>query len=119
VGVSVRSPLDTTESWDEIEVPVLTQEGKRILPAKRGNPQIIGRDGLAFCFQFETYGCIAMSGFLIDIQNAYRTHPITKPAFVGHFVARLRDSQPVFAQNDYRHRKIICAGNDFQAEGSR
>ena len=84
-----ESPIDAPKSRDEIEVPVLAQEGKRILPTKRGNPQIVGWDGFAFCFQFETDGRIAMSGFLVDFQNSYRTHPITQPTFVGSLCAEI------------------------------
>lgn len=43
-----RLPGDAPESGDEIEVPVSAQQRKRVLAAKRSDPQVIGRDGLAF-----------------------------------------------------------------------
>jgi len=58
-----HSPIDALESGDEIEVPVSAQERKRILTAERGNPRIIGGNGLAFPFQSHANALILKSSF--------------------------------------------------------
>ena len=50
------SPMEAPESGDKIEVLVPAYKREGMLAAERGDPKIVGGDGLAFPFQFEPDG---------------------------------------------------------------
>ena len=50
------SPIEAPESENEIEVLVSAYKREGMLAAERGDPKIVGGNGLAFPFQFEAYG---------------------------------------------------------------
>lgn len=48
------SPVEPPESGNEVEVPVFAYKREGMLAAQRGNPKIVGGNGLTFPFQLET-----------------------------------------------------------------
>lgn len=51
--------------------------------AERGDPKIVGRNGLAFAFQFEIDRRVRMGGLVVDVQNRHGLDPLAEPAFVA------------------------------------
>ena len=50
------SPIEAPESGNKIEVLVPAYEREGMLAAERGDPKVVGGNGLAFPFQFEADG---------------------------------------------------------------
>src|SRR5690348_4122185 len=61
-------PADPFNSRHHVKMPVAAQQRQRMLAAKRRNPDVIGRNGLAFLFQFQGDLCVVMRGRLVGIQ---------------------------------------------------
>ena len=53
---AVLSPIEAPESGNKIKVPVPAYKREGMLAAERGDPEIVGGNGLAFPFQFEPDG---------------------------------------------------------------
>jgi hypothetical protein len=49
-ALPILSPIKAPKSGDSIKVAVAADERQEMLPAERGDPQIISRDRLAFLF---------------------------------------------------------------------
>ena len=54
--MSFLSPREATESGNKIKVLVPAYKREGMLAAERGDPKIVGGNGLAFPFQFEADG---------------------------------------------------------------
>src|SRR5882672_8082442 len=111
--MSFLSPMEATESDNKIKVLVPAYKREGMLAAERGDPKIVGGNGLAFPFQFEADGGVEVGSPIVNVQNCDRRDPLAKPALIADPVARLGDSKPVFAQYDHRESNAIGAGNQF------
>lgn len=63
------SPIEALDSRHRIEVPVLAQERKTMLSAERGDPEVIGWNGLSCLSQLNTDGCVVVCSLRYDIQH--------------------------------------------------
>jgi hypothetical protein len=63
------SPIEPLDSGHHIEVPVLAQKWKAMLPTKGRNPEVIGWNRLPGLPQLNVNSCIVMRSLLGDIQH--------------------------------------------------
>jgi len=96
------SPIEPLDSRHRIEVPVMAQEWKAILPAERGNPKVIGWNGLSGLSQLNVDGCIVVCGLLGDIQHRAIGDQTVQPAPIPSPMAGLSNAIAIFPDDHYR-----------------
>src|SRR5713226_4315669 len=76
------SPADAFVPRHQIEMAIAAQQGKRMLPTKGCNPNIIGWNRLALSLQFQSDLGVTMGGRLVNVQDHADAELSREPAFV-------------------------------------
>jgi len=71
-----------------------------MLTAKRGNPNVVGRNRSSGSLEFGSKSCIGDGRLLIDIKHPVIANRLRQPLLVALAVTGLPDSIPVFAQHN-------------------
>ena len=83
-----------------------------MLAAERSDPEVVGRDGLAFFLQFEADNRIGMSRLVVYSQDRDRRAPLAQPGLIACSVTRLCDAKAIFAKYDHRYGQAFSTGDD-------
>lgn len=80
VSVSML-PIDPLDSANKIEMAVSAQEGERMLPAKRGNPNVVGRNWSSGSLEFGSKSCVGEGRLFIHVEYAVVANRFCQPSF--------------------------------------
>jgi len=83
-----------------------------MLPAKRRNPNVIGRYRSSRFLEFTAERSVRDRGLLVHFAYHTNRNQAREPAFVFMFVARMGYAKSIFTENDHRNRSFISA-NEF------
>jgi hypothetical protein len=82
---------------------VAAQDGKMMLPAKRGDPEIVGRNWRARLPELDADGCIVVRGLIANVQHLAVMNKTLQPLLILRTVAGLLYPEAVFP--DYHNWK--------------
>ena len=100
-----------------VEMAVATQKRQGILPAKRGDPEIIRRNRLAFPLQLQSDFGVAAACTLTDAQDVHVDQPISQPAFVDGVVTRLGNPEAEFRESNHRDSNTLALNQNPERGG--
>ena len=69
ITVAQNLPANPSQSDDGIEMTVAAQDGKMMLPAKGGDPEMVARNWRARLPELDADGCIVGRGLIANVQH--------------------------------------------------
>ena len=65
----VGSPIESLQTFDQVEVAIVAQDGHGVLATERRNPCVVGWNRSAGLFQLDAQLRVPMGSFFIDLQH--------------------------------------------------
>src|SRR5258708_18139774 len=80
---SPRLPVDPLNPANKIKMAVSAYDGERMLTAKRGDPNVVGRNWRSGSLEFRTQRCVVDGCLVIDVEYAVVSDGFCQPMFVA------------------------------------
>ncbi len=77
-----------------------------MLAAQGRNPKVVGRNRRSGYLQFGTDRPVGNGGSFVDVQNPEIPQVFGQPSFVKRTVARLKNAESEFAENNDRNGEV-------------
>ena len=88
---------------------IAAKKWKRVLSAKRGDPEIVGGNGFALASQLECNFSVILAGRLGDIQHEAVAQQTCEPVLIACPVPGLGDPIAIFAEHNHGDRHLVGA----------